>query len=834
MDLAMQVDRKPNRSLQELLLIVLLVACLLAPLYWQSIDVAFRAPGVPETVANQQVDKSIAFGGSGAGKSVRGLAGIDSTAATWPISNSWPLATGQFAYGADSTPPAIDPTPTIDDLIAALNPHMVSPWFTCRPASEAPLAGNGPMFSLRPASPYGSQWPDLRFTPRAPAPETPNPLAIAVLRHVGTAITIYTRFDIGRWLGEAVSHYWNEGLEGTITTEPAIGPIAPSFPVGDTSSPTAAWGVPDALIDQLARLAEDAYSRRWATQTIIELEAFARLDRANGEATSAQLARITFCAEESLCLADAADDDRLRVALLRAHWSLARRLDRWSATNDIRIAAVTSARVAVRGELGSALHDLADRADVDSLGANLETYERTRDPQLARQIVEAQLALQSSADGLDRNLADAVEQHYRNANVRFAVTKEMLNRFVSEQQNESRPVHDRIAGTPVRGQSETLSESRIRLEPAAGRWQVGIEAGGTVESNTVADGGQARLRSHGTTEFTAQKTVIVDDQGVSMKPTVVSASNVNRLVGVTTDFDWVPIFGSYARGRALDGYRNKRRQAKAEIEFKVADRAADHLDERAGDAVERAKREIEERLTNSLAETGIEITPIELTTTHERLVARLRIAGPGQLAAHTPRPRALSDSLASLQAHESALTNAAVSLGLDGQRFTAPELQARLREKFPEMTVADPPEVRGDTIFHFAERDAVQFHIQNGKLGIALSLVDFERERRHVRNFVVHAFYVPVVNGLSAELVRDGALGIEGSLSSADRARLHSVFKEVFSPDRRLPLVQLNEPVDQRLAGLMITQFVLEDGWLGLAIGPETGGRTAERSRSLR
>jgi hypothetical protein len=32
----------------------------------------------------------------------------------------------------------------------------------------------------------------------------------------------------------------------------------------------------------------------------------------------------------------------------------------------------------------------------------------------------------------------------------------------------------------------------------------------------------------------------------------------------------------------------------------------------------------------------------------------------------------------------------------------------------------------------------------------------------------------------------------------------------------------------------MITQLVLEDGWLGLSIGPAQTGRIAERQRSLR
>jgi hypothetical protein len=93
---------------------------------------------------------------------------------------------------------------------------------------------------------------------------------------------------------------------------------------------------------------------------------------------------------------------------------------------------------------------------------------------------------------------------------------------------------------------------------------------------------------------------------------------------------------------------------------------------------------------------------------------------------------------------------------------------------------------------------------------------------------------VPVVEGLDAELVRDGSLGIEGRLGSAQRATLHNVFNSVLPPERRLPILRLDEPDDPRLQGLMITQLVLEDGWLGLAIGPASNDRVAERSRSLR
>jgi hypothetical protein len=350
----------------------------------------------------------------------------------------------------------------------------------------------------------------------------------------------------------------------------------------------------------------------------------------------------------------------------------------------------------------------------------------------------------------------------------------------------------------------------------------------------MANGGRARLHSRGSTEFVAQKTVVVDPGGVRVEPTVVNATNHNRLVGVTTDFDWVPLLGYFARNRAVQEYRARRSRARAEVESKVAAQAIEQMDEKTIAAIDRVEQDIKARLLDPMAEFGVDITPIELTTTEERLVARLRIAGNNQLGGHTPRPQALSDSLASLQVHESALTNAALGLGLDGMRYTAPELQAHLREKFPRLADQAPPEARLDTVFEFAYRDAVQFRIDDGRLEFLLGLSCVELQGRRMENVIVHAYYVPAVDVLDAELVRDGPLGIEGRISSTDRARLHNVFSTVFSEQRRLPLVRLAKFSDSRLKGLAITQLVLEDGWVGMAIGPNAPERTAERSRSLR
>jgi hypothetical protein len=63
---------------------------------------------------------------------------------------------------------------------------------------------------------------------------------------------------------------------------------------------------------------------------------------------------------------------------------------------------------------------------------------------------------------------------------------------------------------------------------------------------------------------------------------------------------------------------------------------------------------------------------------------------------------------------------------------------------------------------------------------------------------------------------------------------MHGVFNKVLSEDRRIPMIRLTNPDDPRFDDLMVTQLVLEDGWLGMAVGPTVEGRTAERRRTLR
>jgi hypothetical protein len=820
----------------------LLLLCLMAPRYWQNTVVLENpAIGLENEIAFDDLARDQYRANHDAISANPNLVG-----GQFDFSG---ISIGRFASGSNTDLLNLCTPQPIEELIAthAAMTQLSAHFGRGGDGFDWPLLMRAAMNAAREAS----------TGPQLTAEDRPNADFASPFEFVGELVSEYSSiastYELATELPDCVPSWvlsCGEGFKSLLAELPAanhgpslvrvMGPddrlaMLPAPRELDASHP---WCVPQALLEELDRLAGQPESAQWASQVRNQLHALTDREELEGDDVQIILADLSDAAQDAMRMADQYDNDRLRVELLRAYWGLARRLDCWGAMHEKRVASHFQSRVAARGSLNPYLKGTSPDAtvptEVTALSNDLEIYETNRDPKLGRSIALQQQSLKASSDSTDRNVAESVEQHYRNANVRVAITAEMLNRLAGVERNELQPVNSQIAGTYVHGQSNVHSESRVLLDPSADEWQLELKADGVVDSNTVANGGPVRFRSRGTTGFSAHKTVVVNDKGVHFKQSGVDASCRNQLVGVTTDYDWVPLFGSYARDRAVGEYHARQGRVKSQIESRVATEASEKLDEQTRDAVDQIRKQTYDRFASELDAFDIKLTPVEMKTTTERLVARVRVAGEKQLGSHTPRPRALSDSLASAQIHETALTNLAVTLGLDGKRYTGAELRSMLREKFPQLATKSAVEARQDAVFQFAAQDAVQVHVYDGKFELTISFASVELQHDVMPNVVVHAYYTPKIDGLNAELVREGTLGIEGRFDAGDRARLHNVFNRVLPPERHLPIVQVDNPTDERFQGLMITQLVLEDGWVGLAVGPTTEARVAERSRSLR
>lgn len=651
---------------------------------------------------------------------------------------------------------------------------------------------------------------------------------------------------------------------------------------------------PITLLAQLEILATYSQSAAWACEAEHEIRQLCSGGIHNSRELAETFARLERLKREARRMANESQIEPLQTDLRKAHYGLSRRVERWQLAADLhcrqtnlwakqsiqrklaklvesgRLAmgpelseAITSreklsapqrrqvaqailsdARFASRAkDLGTSLSgalddDLrllsTDAIDISQLFGDMEAYELDDSPRVASQIVAGQRQLLESIDERHEALAREISEHYRNANFRLAVSGELLNRWLPPQAPVAEPVRDRIAGSPVRGQSQTKTELFVRLIPDPFLWRVGLEASGEVASRTVSGTDSVSLQSQGDATFLARKLLLVRADGVQPWPAVAEADVSQRLLGITSSYDNVPLMGNYVRSQAKEEYHRRRQRARQEVEAKVALRARSTLDERAEAWISDIEREYRARILQRSENLDVSITPVELRTTDERLIARLRLAGEDHLAAYTPRPVAPADSLLSIQIHETALNNGLSGLQLDNRQLTGAELSQLLTEKF-DRAVPELPEAARRTEMHFAD-DAVQVDFADGKVHLIFAMRELVHDRNSIRNFKVHAYYRPEVEGISAKLVRDGSLQMEGRMRHTERARLHAVFGKLLDEDRPFELVRIpgNDDSAHRLEGLMVTQLVIDDGWLGLSIGPESNDRTALRTRFVK
>jgi hypothetical protein len=471
-------------------------------------------------------------------------------------------------------------------------------------------------------------------------------------------------------------------------------------------------------------------------------------------------------------------------------------------------------------------------ASLDTLAAFVERFESTNSLRDADAIAELRLRMKWSADERLQALAEELNRNYRNANVRVAFSGELMNRMIPPQTPVEAPVRSHIAGTDVRGRSLTETEIKVRLLPDPKVWRLGLEVHGQVNTRTVSQTWPARVCNCSRADYEARKLVLINRFGLHVYPAEAHAEGDTSLVGVDSSLSPVPIIGAIVENAAREQSRQSRSQAVAEMRAKIEREACGRMDAEAGEKLVRLEQRVQEKVLTPLARLGLRPEPIDMNTSDQRATMRLRLAGEQQLAAYTPRPSAPSDSLASVQLHESVFNNAAQGLGLDGRRMTAPELYAVLTNKLRRPPDKEPDDLPRAAKVEFAAHDAVRIMCREDRIELILNIVELRHGRDSIRGVGVHAFFRPVVDGLDIKLVRDGTLQFDGAhLRTGPRVVLHSVFGKLLPKDQEIPLLMAKLAEDPRFAGLMVTQLVIDDGWVAMSVGPTLPNRTAWRTR---
>ena len=480
----------------------------------------------------------------------------------------------------------------------------------------------------------------------------------------------------------------------------------------------------------------------------------------------------------------------------------------------------------------SELHGWAiEPVHVTDLLNAVEQFEASSRVSDERYLVNKMQDLDWSASPDGKALSDLLETHYRNANVRITVTGTLLNRLLPIIQPLTEPVEEDLLGAKVQGSNRTHTQLGIRLIPDNHRIHMQLVANGSTKSMTVSEKGPVKLFNRGESEFNAGKDISIGRRGIFASRARAVASGRTRLLDVKTDYDKIPILGWVVRQIAKDEHDDNRRFMRNHVRNRVSNAAKQRLNEAVGKNIKSVESRVEEGLIQPLRDLDLELKAMEMRTTKERIIVRCRLAGQHQLAAYTPRPRALSGSFMSLQLHQSAINNLLRQIELANERVELEELMQRLQEKFGVVREDISDEIPEGVMIRLADGQPIQVEFDNDRVVVSVKITELKTRRRRWKNITVRARYRANAEKNHVDLNREGGIELTADkIGFRDQIALRGIFTKVMSSYHRFQVLRGRFENDSRLTKLQITQFVAREGWIGVSIGNPPKDRVASES----
>lgn len=460
--------------------------------------------------------------------------------------------------------------------------------------------------------------------------------------------------------------------------------------------------------------------------------------------------------------------------------------------------------------------------DYPRLLAQIERQETDAIDLVGIRVAATTQTLRFAAGPLPKSVAAAINTYYRNANLRVAISKEILNRLLPDVPDRTQPIHQRILGTDVRGTSRVSSDLEVDLVPDQNAWSLILKTRGTVLATTTGVNGIVRVRNRSNGDFTAQTPMWVTDRGVELAPSNADVSQEMKLRSLRTQYDGFPLIGSLVRGIAMREYIEASPRSRRIAESRMRRKLTTQIDRELQEQVDAKTRRLTDQLLGPLAQLRLDPTVVDMETSAERLIARYRLAGDWQLAAFTPRPRAMSDSLLSMQVHQSALNNAFERLLPSEAPQPIRSVASDLMQMFGRDRSQLPSDLPEDISVQFTRTRPITAEIDDGTLWLTFRIMRLRGERGpNLSRFIVRVGYRGVTDGLQARLVREGSLSISGPrMSLGQRVAVRAIFNKVLHEDQPLPLTSEKLIHHPATASTSISQLELRDGWLALAIAP--------------
>ena len=485
------------------------------------------------------------------------------------------------------------------------------------------------------------------------------------------------------------------------------------------------------------------------------------------------------------------------------------------------------ARNIIGNDLGNVLRDIAvGNLELGKFLATLEKYEENPSANNSRLNSWFQNYYWHQNEDV-QEIADIIDTHYRNSNLRIEFSQRMLNRMIPrDPQTYQEPVKDLILGARVLGQNRISNRISIQLVPDPNHLGFRLQSDGRILSNTRAHARGFVFSNIGNALVRASKVIAIGQDGVNVLPTNVKASSQQRVTGIKSQLDGVPVVGWLARRAAHSQQQAKEVQAKKIVETKMQNEFRSRVDDEIETRVNQARQWVQNNVLNPLHAMELEPSVVHLETTADAAIVRYRLAALDQNGADTPRPIAEPGNLVSFQLHRSAVNNLLNRIHINGKKFTAHQFMDHLNELLGRTDLKIEDGKHQDVSFEFAGRDAIRLDFIDNRLAISLRLKKLQLGKRsRWKELVVTAHYVPQAIGTDIRMVFDEQMGLRVSgrrLKLPDQLAVRTVFSTLFQPEYEFSLLPPEVINHHSMQGLGITQLVLSDGWLGVSLNEVT------------
>ena len=429
----------------------------------------------------------------------------------------------------------------------------------------------------------------------------------------------------------------------------------------------------------------------------------------------------------------------------------------------------------------------------------------------------------------NHSIAAELEAHYRNANFRVSVSQAMLNRLVPELPDTAEPFTDRLMGASIRGHNSISNQLQVELVPDPDQLHLQLGTLGQVDSDSVAKRDGFTIRSKSQAEFQVYKKILIDRNGINASAQPVAHSTIDqRVTGVESKLDPIPVLGVVARRLAERKIRSQKPQSDRIVRKRVANSASERVHDLVNAEVEKMSKYIYDNLLQPLTAMDLEPQPVQLATTSDQLIVRYRLAGRDQMAAHSARPSDDKNSLLNIQIHQSALNNVIARLELSDNQFTTQQLIDHLNGLLGLTLTPDQDAPEAEAEFEFSRFDPLQVEFQDDRILLTMNLDSLRiGDGKRWQKVTLTACYRAHCDGTQIHLTQDDeGKRIKGyRLRFRDRASIGTVHQVLFKRDYQFDVLPKQIGDKLGVETLELSQLVLFDGWVGMSLA-ELPGRS--------